>query len=506
MSTLKPLRAHQQTGMDDLRAAIASGRRRPVLQAATGFGKTVLAAHIAAGAIEKRKRLAFCVPSIGLIDQTFDRFVENGIEPGDMGVIQGSHPWRRPNALIQIATAQTLARRSLPLAHTVLIDECHLQHKVYQQWMLDAPESLFIGLSATPWARGMGKHYDALVQTTPLAELIEGGSLSPFRVFVPAHPDLGGVKIVRGDYDDDALGKAMNRPKLVADIVSTWLARGENRPALCFAVNRAHAAAIYEKFQAAGVACAYVDANTPRDERDQIGRKLGRGDIKVVVNIGCLTTGIDWDVRCIILARPTRSEMLFVQIIGRGLRTADGKADCIVLDHSDTHLTLGMVTDIRRDELCMGTRAKVKWDDEERAMPLPRECNACTALIPAAVKECPECGQCNVRPTGVLELDGQLVTFDGQRSGKADPVLAVLRRMDRASVYAQIKHMQISRKASDGWVSHTFREIFEVWPRGMDGIRPVYPSPEALQFVKDKDRRYKAERRQRDQAEAAHAA
>ena len=70
----------------------------------------------------------------------------------------------------------------------------------------------------------------------------------------------------------------------------------------------------------------------------------------------CLTTGVDWDVRCIILARPTKSEMLYVQIVGRGLRTADGKADCLILDHSDTTLRLGFVTDIHHERLDPGTR------------------------------------------------------------------------------------------------------------------------------------------------------
>jgi Helicase conserved C-terminal domain len=91
----------------------------------------------------------------------------------------------------------------------------------------------------------------------------------------------------------------------------------------------------------AGVSAGYIDAYTPSAERKQIERQFHAGEITVVCNVGCLTTGADWDVRCIILARPTKSEMLFVQIIGRGLRTATGKLDCLILDHSDTHARLG---------------------------------------------------------------------------------------------------------------------------------------------------------------------
>ena len=87
---------------------------------------------------------------------------------------------------------------------------------------------------------------------------------------------------------------------------------------MCFAVNRVHANHLQQKFLAAGVQAGYVDAYTDRDERREIARQFHAGEIKVVCNVGVLTTGIDWDVRCIILARPTKSEMLFVQMIGRG--------------------------------------------------------------------------------------------------------------------------------------------------------------------------------------------
>lgn len=124
----------------------------------------------------------------------------------------------------------------------------------------------------------------------------------------------------------------MNKAPLVADIVKTWLEHGEQRPTLCFCVDRAHAKYVQEQFLQAGVACGYIDAFTKIPDREIIKARLERGALKVVCNVGCLTTGVDWDVRCIILARPTRSEMLFVQIIGRGLRLAEGKTDCIARD------------------------------------------------------------------------------------------------------------------------------------------------------------------------------
>lgn len=286
----RELRPHQVKAMDGIRQSIREGKRRPILQAPCGYGKTVIAAHIVSGAHKKGNRVTFCVPALGLIGQTFDRFVENGIDPGDMGVIQADHPWKRPAAPIQIATAQTLARREFPECNIVVIDEVHWRFDVYDRWM-DAPESadkLFVGLSATPWSKGLGQRWNNLIKPTSLERLIAEGYSSPFRVFAPSIPDLSEVHTLAGDYHEGELGDAMSKPKLVADIVETWLAKGERRPTLCFCVNRAHAQKVHDLFQQNGVKSAYIDAFTPREDREAIGRAMKAGEIEVACNIGTL--------------------------------------------------------------------------------------------------------------------------------------------------------------------------------------------------------------------------
>ena len=205
MGNLRDLYPHQQEALDQLRQSIMAGKSRPLLQAPTGAGKTVLAAHIVTGIRRRMKRVCFVVPSLGLIDQTFDRFVENGIDPADMGVIQGDHHWRRPQAPIQIATAQTLARRDLPEVDFVVVDEAHIRFDVVSDWMAAKPEVKFIGLSATPWSKGLGKLYDDLIKPVSLSWLIDNGYLSKFRVFAPSKPDLEGVRTVKGDYHEGDL-------------------------------------------------------------------------------------------------------------------------------------------------------------------------------------------------------------------------------------------------------------------------------------------------------------
>ncbi len=324
---MKALRPHQTLALSMLRSSLAGGRRRPMLQAPTGFGKTLLSAAITDGARRKGKRVLFVVPALSLINQTVEAFAAEGIL--EVGVIQGNHEltdWSMP---VQVASVQTLERRRMPECDIAIVDEAHRWFKFYERWFAEAQYPI-IGLSATPWAKGLGKHYDDLLIAATTQELIDAGYLSRFKVYAPSHPDLSDVRTVAGDYHEGDLGKAMDKIPLVADIVSTWKRLGENRSTLCFAVNRAHARNLQAQFEGAGIPTAYVDAYTTVEEREAIAEQFHEGEVRIICNVGTLTTGIDYDVRCIILARPTKSEMLYTQIIGRGLRTAEGKDDCLL--------------------------------------------------------------------------------------------------------------------------------------------------------------------------------
>jgi superfamily II DNA or RNA helicase len=228
---------------------------------------------------------------------------------------------------VQIASVQTLMRRELPPADLVFIDEAHKFYNYYRYWMLEPSwrDIPFVGLSATPWTKGLGSYYERLIIATSTQQLIADRYLSDFSVFAPAHPDLQGVRTVAGDYHEGDLGMAMDKRPLVADVVTTWLKHGIGRPTLCFAVNRLHALHIAEQFAEHGVRAGYIDCFTPKNDRREVRAKFESGEYQVVCNVAVLTHGVDWDVRCIILARPTKSEMLYVQMIGRGLRPAEAK-------------------------------------------------------------------------------------------------------------------------------------------------------------------------------------
>lgn len=477
----RELRGYQSEALESLRAAIVEGERRIVLQLPTGGGKTVIAAGIVDGALRKGRRVLFTVPAVSLVDQTVQSFWDEGFR--DIGVIQAQHSmtdWSKP---VQVASVQTLQRRTgLPQADVMVVDECHRMFSFYSD-VFTLPEWVakpIIGLSATPWSRGLGVLYKRLIIAASTADLIASGHLAPFRVFAPAHPDLSGVRTLAGDYHEGDLAGAMNTSPLVADIVSTWQRTGEGRSTFCFAVDCAHAKSLQERFEAAGVTAGYIDADTPLVERDRIRDRFQEGDIRVVCNVGCLTTGIDWDVRCIILARPTKSEMLFVQMIGRGLRTADGKEDCLVLDHSDTTLRLGFVTDIHHDKLDDG-RERLKATNEN-AVRLPKECPQCSYLKPPRLPVCPACGHKAEHHAAMVEVkDGELVEVAGKRSkGKDGPP------EDRAAFYGQLKGYAIERSYAIGWANHKYREKFGTWPNGYKEVPPAEPTLKMRSWIKSR--------------------
>ena len=277
---LRKLRPHQERALDAVKQSLRDGKRRPLIQAPTGAGKTLLSAHIISGALAKARRAAFVVPALSLIDQTVAAFEGEGIYA--IGVMQGYHErsdWYQP---VQVCSVQTLARRKKPAVDLVIVDEAHVMHKSLLNWMA-APEMAripFIGLSATPWSKGLGQHYDDLIVATTTRELIEQGFLSPFQAFAPHEPDLSGVETVAGEFRQDELGEAMDLPQITGDIVKTWLELGQNRQTFCFCVNRKHARHVSERFLEAGVPAEYMDGMTPREEREETFRRFSGGDTR----------------------------------------------------------------------------------------------------------------------------------------------------------------------------------------------------------------------------------
>lgn len=452
----RPLRQHQIDAMTMLKTSILAGNRRIVVQMPTGAGKTRLAAEIVNGALNKGKRVAFTVPALSLIDQTVEAFRMEGINA--IGVIQANHELTNYEQPVQVCSLQTLGRRGVPEADVVIVDECHLRFEVLPKWMRTFPQVTYVGLSATPWARGMADDWQDLVIPVSMQSLIDAGYLSPFRVYAPTHPDLSGVKTMAGDYHEGQLAEVMGQAHLVADVVETWLKLANWQPTLVFAVNRAHAANLQEQFGRAGVPMGYCDAHTDGISRKALFGKMSRGEIAGIVNVGTLTTGVDADVRCVVLARPTKSEMLFVQMVGRALRTAPGKAEALILDHADNHARLGFVTDIYHPALLSG-KDKRQATRKEKGEAMPKECPSCGVLKAPKVRECPKCGFTPSRQSEIETEEGELVEI---KKGKAKPGKA-----EKQQFWSMALELDRQRSKHGRLAKALYRSKFGVWPKDL---------------------------------------
>ena len=487
----KTLRVDQSDALTTLRGAVADGKRRICMQAPTGWGKTVFSASLVESAQAKNKKVMFTVPAISLIDQTVSMFAKQGIL--DVGVMQATHHLTNWNMPIQVCSVQTLMKlRTLPTVDIVVMDECHRWFNFYEKW-LGTPKNRVpewtnvpvIALSATPWTKGLGSWFDHYHKAATIREMIDAGHLSDFKVYAPSHPDLSGVRSVGGDYHEGELSERMQEGTLVADIVETWLRLGQGRPTLCYGVDRAHAVKLKQQFEAAGVPCGYQDHTSTDAERSKLRRDFHNGTLKVVCNVETLTTGVDWDVRCIVIARPTKSDMLFTQIMGRGLRTAPGKDHLLVLDHSDNHSRLGFVTDIDESYTGLHDGMMPRHENRTNAIRLPKECPKCGYLKLPKMACCPAC-QYVAKIVSKIEPEAGELRELKPKPKPVKPDNTPETMAEKMEFYGELLGYGIKHGYQTGWASNKYRERLGVWPNGMKSVTARTPKPETLNWIKSR--------------------
>lgn len=468
---LLTLRPYQSLAVQNLRAALAGGITREMLCSPTGSGKTEIGMALVRGARSKHKRVIFLCNRVHLVEQTSRRFTKAGISHG---IIQGENTTRVYESVL-VASIQTVVRRGMPEVDLIIIDEAHTVagSKDYRAVIASAKGVPVIGLSATPYARGLGKHYDELggplfehmTVAATIPDLIEAGYLVDCDVYAPSEPDMAGIKQARNafgdmDYTDADVGRAADKPELVGDIVTHWLRLAAGTPTVCFAANIAHSKHIVERFQAAGVAAEHIDCWTDAEERRAILARVETGETMVISNVGILAEGWDFPAcRTLILARPTRSRIRYIQMAGRVLRPHASKDRALILDHSGSVTKLGFPTEEFPLELDDGSPRDAKGGQEEREKPLPKACPSCSYV--KTVHKCPVCGFAPERRANVDVRAGDLVPITKKTK---------VPKMDKQVVYSQLLDVANRQEYSRGWVAHKYRAYFGVWPRGLEDV------------------------------------
>ena len=467
------LRQYQVDSINDLRKAILRGHKRIVLQLATGGGKTTIASEMIRKANEKGKKCLFLADRIELVEQTSRRLDYEGI---DHGIIMADNPRYKPRALNQICSPQTLARRPIPGADLVIIDECHVAYNVHRKMMAGMPNTVFIGLSATPFTKGLGKMYSDLVIGATTSKLTDEGYLVPVKVFAPSKPDLTKLRTIGGDYDEKELFARVNKPKLVADIVDTWVKRSENRPTIGFAVNVLHSQSLCEQFKDRGIRAAHIDSYMPTKLREQLVNDFKDGYIKVLFNVGILDKGFDYpEASCLIMARPTKSLMLYIQQAGRVLRPHPTKEDAIILDHAGNTQAHGFVTDDLPQELDDGTKRKVepsqKKQEEKGTL-----CTSCAYVKKKYEYKCPCCGFTPKKKDAGIDVEkGDLLEVTRTK----------ITMVDKQKLYSELLYVEVEKGYKRGFAAQMYRNKFGVWPKGLNDI-PRIPSLDTMNYIKSR--------------------
>jgi superfamily II DNA or RNA helicase len=317
------------------REAVRNGYRKIMVCSPTGSGKTIFAMYLIFEALERGKCVVFVCDRITLINQTAETAWKLGFR--DFGVIQAQHPLTRPEAPFQIASAQTLARRTWPKADLIIVDEAHTQLSAWTD-EVKRTDAIVIGLSATPMSKGLGAEgmFQYLINATDMKTLVGLETLVPMRVFASIRPDMGGAAIAGGEWTDRAAEE--RGMEIIGDVVSEWFRHARERQTIVFGATIRHCEEICRRFIEAGIVARVYCSTTPDAERVEMLAGFKAGIVQVLVSVEALAKGFDVPaVSCVIDCRPLRKSFsTWIQMIGRGLRCSPetGKTDCVLLDLS----------------------------------------------------------------------------------------------------------------------------------------------------------------------------
>jgi superfamily II DNA or RNA helicase len=477
------LRDHQHDVVEKLREGFKDGHRCQLLYAPTGFGKTEVAMHIMEEVSRNYKRTAMVLDRIILVEQTSLRLGKYGI---DHGVMQSGH-WRyRPNERIQVCSAQTLeARGGFPDIDLLMIDEAHVSRRGTLKFIKENPQVKVIGLTATPFTKGLGDTYTHVVGATPTGDLIEKGWLTPLRIFIAKEIDMTGAKKVAGEWSADTVKE--RGMKITGDIVSEWVKKthevfGKPRKTIVFCAGVDHGRDLEKQFQSAGYNFVSISYKEDDDFKRMTIEEFAKPDSEIhgLIATDILTKGFDVpDVMIGVSARPfSKSFSSHVQQLGRVMRPCEGKEFGVWLDHSGNYLRFRDDW----DELYHEGVKRLK-DGGEKAKKEPTEkekkeskCPACGVLWTFPDGKCGQCGYVRPVRNHVAAVPGELEELQA-----ANKRLAI----NNQEFYSQVLFYARARGFKEGWASHKYKEKFGVYPRGLAQVAKP-PEQATLNWIKSR--------------------
>lgn len=427
----------------DYQSALSQGiyeqwrnHRRIMAQLPTGGGKTVVFSAIAREFTRRGEGALVLAHRQELITQAAAKLA--AVAGCSVGIIKAGH---RPDysAPIQVASVQSVVRRlhHLRPPGLVIIDEAHHATAATYRKVLDAfPTAYQLGVSATPCrtdGSGFADLFDALVTGPTVADLIDAGHLSRFRLFADPNPmSTGGARTRQGDYSTGDVAELNPVIELSGNLVASYQRHCPGKSCIVFAINIEHSQAIAERYQAHGIPAAHLDGESTPEHRRATLEAFARGELLVLSNVGLFTEGFDLPaLDAVQVARPTKSLGLWLQMVGRALRPAPGKDCAILLDHTKNWAIHGLPTRPRRWSLegvttdLREAKANDNGEIEEVQLGLP---------MPAD-------------PTEILESDAALTEVDTSPAAE----------WERA--WAELLATQQTRGYKPGWLAFQLRDL-----------------------------------------------
>lgn len=489
------LRDYQRQCIEELRDGIRNGNRSQVLVAPTGSGKTVTASFLLGEAYNKRTRAFFVCDRVALVDQTSVTLDRYGI---DHGVIQADHWRNRPWEPIQVVSAQTLARRKLDIVPDLIIwDECHTMYKSVMEYA-DSVQAKVVGLTATPFTKGMGKFFSNVVNSTTTNKLIDEKWLVPIKCYAATEMDMTGAKVkFSGEWEESEM--ETRGIKIVGNVVQEWIEKtnqyfGKPEKTIVFSATVDHGDELCRTFQKLGYnfqQISYKDGND--DRRRALIDEFRKPDSEIIGLVSCeaLAKGFDvTDIKIGIGARPYRKSLSgHIQQLGRVMRPHDGKDFALWLDHTgnmirfmeDTNEVFQYgVKDLNNKEYDKKLR-KEKTEKEKKDY----KCAKCGFIHTNRI--CPSCGfERVVDRSRVHNHEGRLSELDMKRRKlKANEWMA-----DKRLVWRELCCIANELKNGDKFSAEKFalaqyRNLYGVWPQNSYSVdHSVKPRKEVRNKVR----------------------
>lgn len=507
------LRDYQSDAIEALRENVRRGIKRQILCASTGAGKTVMAAHLIDQARRKGSYCLFMVDRVDLVKQTSQSFDGFGIPHG---IVQGINERWAPREDVQVCSVQTLARRSLPRRPDLFVyDEAHAQYRATLDFMAQFPDAVKIGLTATPFTKGMGEHWDAMVNARTARLLIEDGNLIEPTIYVARTPEDAELGLNSyGEFSDKSASDA--GVKIIGDVVEEWRKKtlehfGGPAKTIVFSPTVDHGRELCAAFSAAGYnfqQISYLD-RSPADRDEKIAEfKRPDSMIHGLVSCGVLTKGFDApDCLVGISCKPYRKSLSsHMQEIGRIMRPAPGKTKALWLCHSGNieRMAVDMfdVWENGAGDLSKAAKRDSTPRTRDQSTREKAVCPACNGALRG--NDCTACGWERPSRSSVVAVDGVMQEFDPQalgltaRPGLRAECLKEPRKVWEAALAFCFERSSRGDDAARKWAYGIYRGIYpdSKLPTGWYGApAPAGADQSAYALIERETRRFRTNNR-----------